>query len=251
MSQLPSPGSGLWAPALLDLLDRAEELGEASRALEILLAADPGATWEDLKRLTVGQRDARLLEVRAGTVGSEITAVAQCPECGAGVESSFNAEDIGLARAAASDDGEPQTSSVDGHEVVLRAVTAADLCEAEWLSSPDAARASLLRRVVVSVDGEPPQELDDRLTDIIEAELERLDPQAWIDVGLRCPNCDESWSMSFDPARFFWEEISTLAQRLLSEVAVLARVYHWSESEILAMPAPRRRRYIELAQWDS
>jgi hypothetical protein len=36
--------------------------------------------------------------------------------------------------------------------------------------------------------------------------------------------------------------------RLLEEVHSIARAYHWSEAEILALPLPRRRRYLDLLQ---
>ena len=45
---------------------------------------------------------------------------------------------------------------------------------------------------------------------------------------------------------FVWNEFSTLAERVLHDVARLAYAFGWRESDILTMPDHRRRRYLEL-----
>lgn len=40
------------------------------------------------------------------------------------------------------------------------------------------------------------------------------------------------------------------ASRLLREVHALARAYHWSERELLALPLPRRTAYLQLLAED-
>ena len=103
---------------------------------------------------------------------------------------------------------------------------------------------------VVSGDGEdhragarPPA----RLLPAIEDALEALDPQADVLLDLRCPACGSRWSEVFDAGLVLWSDIRLAAQRLLSEVAQLARAFHWSERDILGMPASRRRFYLEAA----
>jgi hypothetical protein len=53
------------------------------------------------------------------------------------------------------------------------------------------------------------------------------------------------------PARFFFAERRIGLDQLSEEVHVLARCYHWSEAEILQLPATRRRRYLALIARDA
>jgi hypothetical protein len=48
-----------------------------------------------------------------------------------------------------------------------------------------------------------------------------------------------------DPVDLVWREFAALARRLEDEVHVLASAYGWTESEILALPDSRRRRYVD------
>ena len=47
---------------------------------------------------------------------------------------------------------------------------------------------------------------------------------------------------------FLWAEIHAWAQQLLRDVHTLAIAYGWSETEVLALPAARRRAYLDLVQ---
>src|SRR5437016_10180171 len=64
------------------------------RALTMLAAASPEVSSDSLARLTIGQRDARLLALREMTFGSELTGVTDCPECRDKIELSFNCSDV-------------------------------------------------------------------------------------------------------------------------------------------------------------
>ena len=73
------------------------------------------------------------------------------------------------------------------------------------------------------------------------------DPQAEIELDMRCPACERSFTALFDAATFVTRELEDRAAHVLREVHALALTYHWSEAEILRMPAQRRARYLELA----
>jgi len=53
-----------------------------------------------------------------------------------------------------------------------------------------------------------------------------------------------SW---FDPMHFTLRELRAGAAFVYEDVCAIARVTHWSEAEILALPAVRRARYADLA----
>lgn len=240
------PG-GLTSQALLALWDLDVCTKNGLLAIEILVAADPNSAVESLQKLPVGERDARLLAVRRHTMGPEITGMAHCPECGEAVETSLDSSTFESARAEACEEATPRTVQVCGREVVLRALTAGDLMDAEDLHEPEKVRSLLLQKAVLSIDGEAGAAIDDQLADRIEEVLEQIDPMAVLELNMQCPGCSHTWSLPFDPVRFLREEIRTRASRLLSEVAELAQTYHWSEAEILAMSDARRQHYLEMA----
>lgn len=76
--------------------------------------------------------------------------------------------------------------------------------------------------------------------------MSELDPGAETRFLLTCFNCGKDSSVLFDIVSYFWIEIEAYAKRLLLEVDKLARVYAWSEAEILAMSSARRKHYLDL-----
>jgi len=80
--------------------------------------------------------------------------------------------------------------------------------------------------------------------------MTELDPLAEIELHFDCPACGHGWEELFDIASWLWVEVGDQALRLLREVDLLARIYGWSESEILALPPLRRSHYLRLAAGD-
>ena len=231
------------APA--DILDLVESCaGLATRALAILARAEPDAA-DTHRSLTVGARDVRLMAVRIQTFGPRVELVSLCPACAASVEFAISAADVGL-------DAEPPLQGgtvrrIQGREIVLRPITAGDLAAIEPLADVEAARRELLARCVLAVDGEPAGEAGADLGADVEGALEELDPQADVLLVVDCPACGVSWTEAFDPALVLAADIRLAGRRLMSDVAALARSYHWSERDILALSPARRAFYLEAA----
>jgi hypothetical protein len=232
---------GLTARELVELWDRGTHAGPASRALAVLAVADGDRAGHGA--LTCGARDARLLAVRALTLGQRMAVVTACPACGVRVELEFTAADIGLGGDLP--EGVAAEREIGGHTLLLRPATADDLVAVEREPGPAEAAARLLERCVVSIDGERGAAPPPGLVEAIEDALESLDAAATPEIVTTCPDCAHRWSAWFDASAFFWDEIQALVPRLLADVAVLARHYHWSEREILSMPAVRRQFYLE------
>jgi hypothetical protein len=232
----------LGAQDILYLCDACQGQGSAARALAILARAEPGIDHRDLP---VGARDARLMAVRRQTFARPIDLVSLCPSCAAAVELSVTVGELGLDAEGPS--AEPQLRSIGGRALMVRPVTAGDLADAEILADLQAVRRLLLGRCVMAVDGKSDAPVPEAIADEIEDSLEQLDPCADIALELTCPACKTTWSVAFDAAEILWSDIKAAAARLMADVAALARVYHWSERDILAMPAARRRFYLEAA----
>ena len=82
--------------------------------------------------------------------------------------------------------------------------------------------------------------------DAVADAMAQRDPQAEIELDLTCPACGSAFSLVFDTATFFLQELDERATRLMHEVHTLATHYHWSEHDILRLPARRRSFYLEL-----
>jgi hypothetical protein len=188
----------------------------------------------DLEHLTVGQRDAQLLRLRAALFGQQIVAVSTCASCGADAELSFLVRDICVPTKTLD-----EVSVTVGKQVLTaRPLTAGDL---EAASAASDVRAELLRR---SVGGE----LDGNSEAIVELgkALAEADPLAKIELDLVCPSCQASSALRFDPWAFLWQELTAWSLRTLGQVHRLARAYGWSESEVLALSPQRRNIYLKM-----
>src|SRR6185436_13978368 len=82
------------AAELLAVWERARAQPMTTQALMLLEAAWPGASWEDLAKLSVGRRDARLLALREVLFGSRLTGLTACPQCRQQLEIDIQSTDI-------------------------------------------------------------------------------------------------------------------------------------------------------------
>lgn len=226
----------LSASALLHAWEAGSALNLPQRALVLLTAANPGTPSAALAQLTLGERDARLIDLREQCFGSTVTAIAACPTCGERVEMQF---DIAALRAPAARSDAVFTLADDAGLVRFRAVNSLDVLT--LMDAPHAnPKHALAERCVIEGAGA----LTTAQVDAIAAALREADSQAEVSIALSCPNCGRQWQVLFDIASFFWREIEAWAQRTLDDVHTLAMAYHWRESDILAMSAWRRQQYL-------
>ena len=104
--------------------------------------------------------------------------------------------------------------------------------------------------LAVRRDGGPATvaQLPHSVVDRLEQEMARRDPGADARVALECAACGHAFERRFDIGAYLWDELDDWAQRTLAEVHVLAGAYGWSEPQVLALSASRRRHYISLVQ---
>ena len=215
---------------LIEISESGASLGPAARALLLLEAG--GWPRDAAAALSIGQRDRQLFALRAAQFGPRIEVAQRCAGCGEDFEFALTATD--LDRDGAGEVREPV--SVGG--IAVRAIAAGDLAAIE--GQGEAAARALLRTRVAS-GGEA---IDDEALDALLAEL---DPDAELAIAAACPECGTEAEIAFDIAAFFWDEIALRIPRLLQQVADLARANHWSERDILMLPAARRRFYLAAA----
>src|SRR4051812_13543326 len=109
---------------LLDVWERGLARNDERWALLLLEAACPESTSEELERLSVGERDARLLSLREWAFGGGFTSLAACPACAEQLELSFEADDV---RAPPPEGAGPFRLGVGEHELEFRLPDSQDL----------------------------------------------------------------------------------------------------------------------------
>lgn len=235
--------------ALLDVWETIRGLPPPLRAQPLLATAAPGSSIADRNGMSIGARDRLLLSLRAALFGDLVEASMRCPTCGEDNAITFGVSDLPRARADAAD--HTSTVALDGWMVQFRVPAVADV-QTGAVGSPTtvgAVRREVLAGCLLSVqydginsaNGELP---DHVVTAVIDAMAE-ADPGCDIELAITCAHCNTGWASPFDITTFLLAELDGWAYRLLDDVQVLAARYGWREPDVLALPARRRRFYVE------
>lgn len=204
--------------ALLDAWDAALAAPPGWRPAALVGALE-ALPWPKLAEWTAGRVNGRLLDLHAALFGPALEGVTRCPACATAVE---------LALPVAALQAVPALPAPADHPVP----TLGRLWQALGSDSDAAARETLLG---ATADAD------------LEATWAAADPLAVTELALTCPACSHHWLEEADLGPFVWRKVDAWAEGLLDEVALLARAYGWRESDVLALPPARRRRYLERA----
>jgi hypothetical protein len=230
---------------------RAWERGDGHPSFQRMLAMlEMSPVPREPAALTVGARDAALLELRQRLFGDRFLSVTHCAACQEAIELTFDADDV-IARGGSAG-AEEQALTLDDCDVTFRLPTVADLAAAERTGDLALGREVLLRRCVsrAAREGEAidAAALPAEVVTAIGERMAQADPQADVRLDLTCPSCGHQWREPFDVASFLWMEIQSSAQHLLADVHAIASAYGWSEQAILALSPARRNAYLEMVR---
>src|SRR6267143_1987133 len=253
-----------------ELLSQADQAETASLVTAVLSRAvrrigniNP-VTEEMARQLLVADRQFLLMKLRQRTFGDLVRADLYCPwaSCGRRASMEFKIGDLPVEEATqlsplyslflsrtALDEGDASR-----REVTFRLPTGADQEAVSSLLATNEAEALslLLRRTIQRIgscdfpSGEQITELSSLARAEIAAEMERVAPRVELNLETSCPECGRAFLVPFDIHRFFFGELRTDLHLLYQQVHYLAYHFHWSESEIMAMPGNKRQKYIEL-----
>jgi len=81
--------------------------------------------------------------------------------------------------------------------------------------------------------------------------METMAPSLSGDLQGTCPECGVEVVVYFDTRQFCLRELRDRAAFIYQDIDLLARRYHWSETDILTMPHVRRTNYAELARQEA
>jgi hypothetical protein len=236
------------AEDMLDAWERCVPKGPVERGVILAGLAAPEAGEDVIAALPIGDRDRRLLDLRAAAFGPRLTGLLNCEACGEQLELELAVDDLcGAARAHAHG-----LAVADGDYVVwLRLPDSHDLRAAAGVTAEDAP-GLLLRRCVtrVELDGAPiaVEALPPDVIRLADAALAEADPLADPRFALSCMQCGHACEVGFDTVAFLWAELDAWAARIQRDVHTLASAYGWSERDILRLGPARRGRYLRMIE---
>lgn len=245
MASLEAPSAAAKVTALL------------AHAVERLGPIQPVAR-DEAASLTAGDREALVLHIRRLTIGDRLACVIRCPRCREPMDLDLRVSDLLLPVQPDA----PLEHELDLHaggtayRVRFRLPTGADLEDAGEVALREgiaAAARRILERCVVQAtrDGEASPTLPTELESAVAAAMASRDPQAELMLRPTCPTCGASFEAMLDAASFLFDEINARSGALFSQVHLLARHYHWSETEILSLAPARRHAYLSLIAEES
>lgn len=225
------------AATLIDLAERATQMSAGQWSVMLLERAFPQARRDDILALPVGTRDRLVLALRQTLVAGPMRAEPVCGACGETYEIAIDPSELGLGGEAPWADPGARTVRVGDTPVALRPVCLGDVLSIEAVADPVHAARLLAARVAgEAAAGLPAAALGEA--------LEALDPAADVWIATECHECGAGQSVAFDPVPFVARELHQLAQGVLRDVVDIARAFHWSERDILALSDRRRAFYV-------
>lgn len=231
--------------------ERATRESWVERALTLVRLFHPETDRSEVSRLPIGERDARLLAIRAAMFGSSVDCLTNCPRCAESMEASFSIDDVrsrvGDNRVA--EEG-PHTLEVNGYQVTFRLPNSMDLLAIDERRDDRSLERQVLASCVLETKEHSavvdPEDMPDWVVDAVAERLADADPLADVQLTLECAECGHAWDATFDIVTHLWAELDARARRLLAEVHTLASAYGWREADVLALSPTRRRAYLEL-----
>lgn len=233
----------------LEAWEKGQRLDLVGRALALLAAASPEVGPEELANLSVGQRDALLIRLREKTFGNVQKCFVRCVKCGAPLEFGLDLRTLDADKELQSLKPQTTWTTVEDYQVCFRLPNSYDLkVVAEYCLDVGSAAQMLLERCVLEVrrgsETLRGRDLPPEIVEKVAAQMEEVDPLGDIPLAIDCGRCGQHIEVVLDLANMLWQEVEGAAQRLLHEVHTLASAYGWTEDEILALSASRRRSYI-------
>jgi hypothetical protein len=219
----------------------------AARSTELLartvarIGNYPGASRDEVRALSIGDRERLLLALYAISFGSTPQLSTICAHCHEQLEFPVSVAELILAPAG--DATLEHTEGLGGAAVRFRLLTGDDQEAAANLAKtdPEAGARLLLERCLI----EAPDVDRDTLRHLMAERLAALDPQAETILEADCPACGAPARLLIDAAPLVFASMAG-TRRVMAEIDQIARTYHWSEREILLLPTARRRTYLDL-----
>ena len=210
-------------------------------------------SMDRIRKLSAGDRERLVLALCARLLGPEVDLTATCRSCGAVAEMPVRFADVAGASAQSGVTAESQIELAAGDArwvARLRPPAGADL-ERAARNGPQAARDLIVSCIETLADPSghrvAQSELPSACESIVADALLALDPAAESLIEIDCPSCAKPIHALLDGYAILQCGLGS-ANRVYDDVFRIARIFHWSESEILSLPLRRRRHYVAIAE---
>ena len=236
------------AAELLNTWEQCARRTLPEKALLLLDAACADGEPEDPALLHIGERDAKLLQLREWMFGQQLLNIIDCPNCSERIEWTNNVADLRYPSENKSTSA-TFNMKVEDYNIQFRRPNSYDLLKAssrDYRADPKKLLAECIIDVRRNEQTCQAGELPAQVMDVLDERMALEDPQANIMMNLSCPSCSHSWEAQFDIVSYLWIEIDSWAKHLLQDVAVLAAAFGWSESQILNLSPQKRQHYIDI-----
>jgi hypothetical protein len=217
-------------------------LAQPAAAIAVVAACCEAGRSEVARWTTVRRLDA-LIDVAIASLGRSLSSIGTCsrPGCSGLMELVL---DLAAFRGD-STAGDVACSVEAGRKVTAALPTGED--QLRWLSDGISDPLTVASGLVRSVDGQSVADgwrVPAAWLPPIEGAFETADPLSALELIAVCPECGEENRMAFDLEAFLLTRLRQHRARLVDEIHRLALHYHWSERDIVAMPAGRRAEYL-------
>ncbi len=226
------------------------DFNQASRpelVTEVLEVCKPSKDkiWE----LTVGQRIAHLLGFATEDGKQEIDVQLTClnANCNKLLELTFTLAEFLEVHTKAEEQAQLELL-LQNKKLLLRRPTGFDQQQWQQLFFENQAVAAntfintlLVEPKEFNLDSLTPEEFE-----YIDEAMQAFDPLVNFSFETSCPECNESFSYELDLQELALQRLRQIQNKFLENIHKLAFNYHWSESQILALPQWRFRKYLAL-----
>ena len=202
---------------------------------------------------TLGERNARLMELHSRLFGREIELLSHCPACHTVAQFSGNCDALAAQMWPKLENTGPHRLEAQGHVIEFRLPDSADITIAstdQGAEDDEDFAQLLLDRCVLACTREgadvPVRQLQEPVLDALSQQMETLDPGASVSFALDCPQCATHWQAPLDVGEMLWQKVRAAAERVLLEIDMLARTYGWTEREVLRLSPLRRAAYLQM-----
>lgn len=238
----------LTAEELLYVWEQGLDQPLLQRMLILLVTAFPEIHPDSLVKLSIGQRDRFLLQLRESLFGQQLRNTAVCPQCDQRMEWENRTADFVDQTTEHNTTESIFDLNSDDYSLQFRLPNSLDIAAAVNFEDTEKAQQYLISRCLLKIEhqGESREisQLPDTIIQKVIDEIEILDPDADIHITLNCPECSNSWDALFDIDSFLWTEINDWAENMLQTVHRIAAAYGWHETEILKLSPVRRQLYL-------
>ncbi len=213
------------------------ETAPAQRRIGALLAVIEGAASAE----TLGERNRRLLRLHRALVDAPLEAHIKCASCG--VDNEFTVPTDSILGAPPANPESHVSIRSRGRSLTFRLPLMGDIEATSGASTSAEVRRAVLERCRIAGDLGA---LTDDAAEQLGREFEARDPAATVVINISCASCRTTIAASIDLASFVVADLDRVIESLYRDIDLIATAYGWDEPTILALPASRRRRYVDM-----